>query len=220
MAKEYFNLIGGEDVASSSGNRVEVRNPADTDDILGTVPASTVEDVRTAIGAAADAFGAWAGKSGPERGKVLYKAANLMEADADSWTTDLTREEGKTRLEASREVIRSVDLLRYFAGEGWRVGGDMLPADTPHTLLYSLRVPVGVCAIITPWNFPLSIPVWKIAPALVTGNSVVFKPASATPILAIRLAKLFEEAGLPRGVINVVTGGGGTIGDALVTDER
>jgi aldehyde dehydrogenase (NAD+) len=220
MAKEFYNLIGGQSVPSSSGATIEVRNPADTDDVLGSVPASTVKDVDDAIGAAAEVFSAWAGKTPPERGKILYRAANLMEADIDSWAADLTREEGKTLLESQREVVRSVDLLRYFAGEAWRVGGDMLPADTPLTLLYSLRVPVGVCAIITPWNFPLSIPVWKIVPALVTGNTVVFKPASATPILGIRLARLLEEAGLPPGVINVVIGGGGTIGDALVTDAR
>jgi aldehyde dehydrogenase (NAD+) len=149
---------------------------------------------------------------------VLHRAANLLEGQADEWAALLTREEGKTRLESQREVVRSVELLRYFAGEAWRVGGDMLPADTPHTLLYSTRVPLGVCAIITPWNFPLSIPVWKIAPALVVGNTVVFKPASATPIMAIKLTALLHEAGLPAGVLNVVTGAGGALGDALVTD--
>jgi aldehyde dehydrogenase (NAD+) len=151
---------------------------------------------------------------------VLHRAANLLETQIDEWAADLTREEGKTRAEARAEVVRSVDLLRYFAGEAWRVGGDMLPADTPHTLLYSMRVPLGVVAIITPWNFPLSIPVWKIAPALVTGNTVVYKPASATPIMGIKLAKLFLDAGLPAGVLNIITGSGGTLGDALVTDER
>src|SRR5262249_23125835 len=125
-----------------------------------------------------------------------------------------------TKIESQREVVRSVDLLRYFAGEAWRVGGTLRPADTPHTLLSSLRVPLGVCAIITPWNFPLSIPVWKIAPALVVGNTVVFKPASATPIMGLKLAALLHEAGLPAGVLNVVTGAGGSLGDAIVTDER
>jgi acyl-CoA reductase-like NAD-dependent aldehyde dehydrogenase len=220
MTTRYHNIIGGEAVPSSSGDWIEVRNPADTDDVLGSVPSSIIADVKAAIDAAQASFSSWAGMVAPERGKILYRAANLMESQSDRWAADLTREEGKTRGEALREVIRSVDLLRYFAGEAWRVGGDMLPADTPSTLLYSLRVPVGVCAIITPWNFPLSIPVWKIAPALVTGNTVVFKPASATPIMAILLAQLLQEAGLPKGVLNVVTGGGGTIGDALVTDPR
>jgi acyl-CoA reductase-like NAD-dependent aldehyde dehydrogenase len=220
MATQFYNIIAGEEVPSASGNWFDVRNPADTDEVLGMVPASNATDVLAALDAAQAAFGAWAGTLGPDRGKILYRAANLMEADADSWAAELTREEGKTRAEATREVTRSVDLLRYFAGEGHRVGGDLLPADSPNTLLYSLRVPVGVCAIITPWNFPLSIPVWKIAPALITGNTVVFKPASATPIIAIRLVQLLQQAGLPKGVLNIVTGGGGAIGDVLVTDSR
>ncbi len=220
MPQEYRNFIGGEWVASSSGETIEVRNPADTDEVLGTVPSSTVADVRAAIGAAKDAFPKWAALTGPERGRILYHAANILETQTEEWTVTLTREEGKTRGESQREIVRSIELLRYFAGEAWRVGGDMLPADTPHTLLYSTRVPLGVVAIITPWNFPLSIPVWKIAPALVMGNTVIFKPASATPILAIKLAALLHEAGLPGGVLNVVTGAGGALGDALVTDER
>jgi 2,5-dioxopentanoate dehydrogenase len=220
MPQEYRNIIAGEHVASSSGEWIEVRNPANTDEVLGRVPSATAEDVRAAISAARDAFPKWAEAIAAERGRVLYRAANAMEVQADHWTEMLTQEEGKTRLESQREIVRSVELLRFFAGEAWRVGGDLLPADTPHTLLYSARVPVGVCAIITPWNFPLSIPVWKIAPALVMGNTVVFKPASATPIMAIMLTKLLHDAGLPAGVLNVVTGGGGAIGDALVTDER
>ncbi|MBK9712024.1 MAG: aldehyde dehydrogenase family protein [Kouleothrix sp.] len=220
MPQEYRNIIAGEQTESASGDWFEVRNPADTDDLVGLAPSSSAEDVRAAIGAARDAFPAWAGLTAPERGRVLHRAANLMETQAEQWAAELTREEGKTRGEALREVVRSVELLRFFAGEAWRVGGDLLPADTPHTLLYSVRVPLGVCAIITPWNFPLSIPVWKIAPALVVGNTVVFKPASATPIMAIKLTALLHQAGLPAGVLNVVAGGGGRLGDALVTDER
>jgi acyl-CoA reductase-like NAD-dependent aldehyde dehydrogenase len=174
MPPTYRNFIAGEQAASSSGTTIEVRNPADTDEVIGLVPASTVDDAQAAIAAARDAFPKWAGLTGPERGKIFYRAANIMESQLDTWATELTREEGKTKLEAQREVVRSIDLLRYFAGDAWRMGGDMLPADTPHTLLYSLRVPLGVCAIITPWNFPLSIPVWKIAPALVVGNTVLF----------------------------------------------
>lgn len=218
MIQEYRNFIGGEWAAPTTGDWAEVRNPADTDDVLGTVPASGLADVQAAIAAARAAFPAWAGLTAPERGRVLHRAANLLETQADTWAAALSREEGKTRLESQREVVRSVELLRYFAGEAWRVGGDLLPADTPLTLLYSARVPLGVCAIITPWNFPLSIPVWKIAPALVVGNTVVFKPASATPIMAIMLARLLHEAGLPAGVLNLVAGAGGALGDALVTD--
>ena len=135
MPQEYRNFIAGEWTPSSSGDTLEVHNPADTDEVLGSVPASTVEDVRAAVGAARDVFPKWAGLTAPERGRVMHRAANLLEAQADEWTTALTREEGKTRLESQREIIRSVELLRYFAGDAWRVGGDLLPADTPHTLL-------------------------------------------------------------------------------------
>jgi aldehyde dehydrogenase (NAD+) len=220
MPKEYRNFIGGEWVASSSGATTEVRNPANTDEVIGIVPAATAEDARAAIAAAREAQPKWAALPPPDRGRVLHRAANLLEARIDEWAADLTREEGKTRAESRAEVARAVDLLRYFAGEAWRVGGDLLPADTPHTLLYSVRVPLGVVAVITPWNFPLAIPTWKIAPGLVMGNAIVFKPASATPIMGIKLAELFAEAGLPGGVLNVVTGSGSAVGDTLVTDER
>ncbi len=220
MPQEYRNFIAGEWAASSSGNSIEVRNPADTDEVLGTVPASTIADAQAAIGAARDAQAKWAELPAPERGRIMHRAANLLETRVDAWAAELTREEGKTRAESKAEVVRSVELFRYFGGEAWRVGGDLLPADTPQTLLYSVHVPLGVVAIITPWNFPLSIPVWKIAPALVMGNSVVFKPASPTPIMGLKLAELLHEAGLPAGVLNVVTGAGGALGDALVTDER
>jgi aldehyde dehydrogenase (NAD+) len=220
MSQTYHNFIGGEWLPSASGDMIEVRNPADTDELLGRVPASTPADAQTAITAARDAQPSWAALPPPERGRVLHRAASLLEGMIDDWAAALTREEGKTRAESRGEVVRAVELLRYFAGEAWRVGGDMLPADTPHTLVYSMRVPIGVVIVITPWNFPLSIPVWKIAPALVMGNTVVFKPASATPLMAFKLAALFQDAGLPNGVLNVVTGAGGALGDALVTDER
>lgn len=218
MSATYHNFIRGEDAPPSTGALHEVRNPADVDDVLGLAPASGEADVRAAFAAASEAFPAWAGMVAPERGRILHRAANLLEADADAWAAALTREEGKTRAESRLEVARSVDILRYFAGEAWRVGGDVLPADTPHTLLYSTRVPLGVCTVITPWNFPLSIPVWKIAPALVMGNAVVFKPAEGTPLMALRLARLLHDAGLPPGVLNVVCGSGRQIGDALVLD--
>ncbi len=220
MPATYHNFIGGAWTPPASGATHDVRNPADTSDVLGLAPASNAADVQAAISAAAAAFPGWAAMVAPERGRILHRAANILEREADEWAAELTREEGKTRAESRMEVMRSVDILRYFAGEGFRVGGDVLPADTPHTLLYSIRVPLGVCAIITPWNFPLSIPVWKIAPALIMGNTVVLKPAEATPLIALRLARLLHEAGLPGGVLNVVCGRGREIGDPLVTDAR
>jgi len=209
----YRNYIGGDWVEPSSGNYSEIRNPAQLDEGVGRAPLSGIVDLDQAIAAAAAAFPAWAGR-------ILHKVANIIEGQIDAWAAELTREEGKTRTEARMEVVRAVELFRYFAGEAWRVGGDVLPADTPNTLLYSVRVPLGVVAIITPWNFPLSIPVWKMAPALVMGNTVVIKPASATPIMALRLMGALHEAGLPAGVVNCVTGSGGVLGDALVTDTR
>lgn len=214
------NFIGGEWVAPSTGNYLEIRNPAQLDDIVGYAPASAQVDVGQAIAAAAGAQPAWAGRPAPERGRILHKVANIIETRIDEWAAELTREEGKTRTEARMEVVRAVEVFRYFAGEAWRVGGDVLPADTPNTLLYSVRVPLGVVAIITPWNFPLSIPVWKMAPALVMGNAVVLKPASATPLMALRLVATLHEAGMPAGVVNCVTGSGGVIGDALCSDVR
>lgn len=217
---DYQNWIGGEHVAPSGGAYMDVRNPADTTILLGRAPASTPEDASQALAAARAALGNWAGMPAPERGRVMHRAANMLEQDADEWAAALSSEEGKTRLEARGEVIRAVELLRYNAGEAWRVGGDLLPSDTPHTLLYSIKVPVGVCSIITPWNFPLSVPVWKIAPALVTGNTVVWKPAEATPLIALRFGELMHQAGLPPGVFNIVCGVGRELGDILTTDER
>lgn len=216
----YANLIGAERLTCSERPAIPVRNPAQVDDVLGEVPAATLQDVDAALAAARAAAPAWAAMPAPDRGRILHKAANVLEGRADAWASELSREEGKTFAEARGEVIRAVELLRFFAGEGWRVGGDFLPADTPHTLVYSVKVPVGVVSIITPWNYPLSIPVWKIAPALVMGNTVVFKPASITPITGIRLVELLLEVGLPPGVLNVLTGAGGALGDAMITDPR
>lgn len=217
MSQDYACLIGNERIECAGRPTIEIRNPANTDDVLGRVPALTVADVHAAIQTARAAQRGWADLPAPERGRILHRAANLLEPRLEEWGDALSREEGKTRAEARGEVTRAVELLRFFAGEAWRVGGDLLPADTPHTILYSQRVALGVVAIITPWNFPLSIPVWKIAPALVMGNTVVFKPASITPLMGIRFVELMREAGLPAGVLNVVTGAGGALGDALVT---
>ena len=217
---KHKNFIGGEWVAPTGDQYTEIRNPADTNDIVGYAPRSAAADVDQAIATAQAAYGAWASRPAPERGRILYKVANIIEGQIDAWAAELTREEGKTRTEARMEVVRAVEVFRYFAGEAWRVGGDVLPADTTNTLLYSKRVPLGAVAIITPWNFPLSIPVWKMAPALVMGNTVVLKPASATPLMALRLMGALHEAGVPAGVVNCVTGSGAVIGDQLATDPR
>lgn len=220
MPQEYRNFIGGEWVPARGGATSDLRSPANVDQILGRAAASDAKDALDAIAAARAAQPAWAALPGPERGRVLFRAAALLEERKAQFAEELSREEGKTRAEATGEVGRAVDLLRYFGGEGWRVGGETLPADTPHTLLYTSRIPLGVVSIITPWNFPIAIPTWKIVPALITGNAVVFKPASITPILATRLVEVLDAAGLPKGVLNLVLGGGSKVGDVLVTDER
>lgn len=214
----FKNLIGGAWVGASDHATFETRNPARSDEVLGTFPSATAADAAQAVAAAAEAFPAWAATPAPARGAILFRAAELLEERLDDIATTLTREEGKTLAEAKGEVTRARDILRYFGGEGWRVGGDLLPPNTPNAMLFSRREPLGVVAAITPWNFPIAIPAWKLAPALVYGNAVVFKPASATPLTALRLVECLQDAGLPAGVLNFVTGSGATVGDALACD--
>ncbi|MCX6371868.1 MAG: aldehyde dehydrogenase family protein [Actinobacteria bacterium] len=215
----FKNLIGGAWVGASDRATFETRNPARAGDVLGTFPNATSADAAQAVAAAAEAFPAWAATPAPARGAVLFRAAELLDERLDDVSTTLTREEGKTLTEAKGEVTRARDILRYFGGEGWRVGGEVLPPNTPHAVLFSRREPLGVVAAITPWNFPIAIPAWKLAPALVYGNTVVFKPASATPLTALRLVECLVDAGLPAGVLNFVTGSGATVGGALAGDS-
>jgi aldehyde dehydrogenase (NAD+) len=212
------DLIGGRWVGASDGATFETRNPADPDEVLAVFPAASSEDDAQAAAAAAEAFPAWRATPAPARGAVLFRAAELLTERLDEVARTLTREEGKTLAEATGEVLRARDILRYFAGEGWRVGGDVLPPNAPDGMLFSRREPLGVVAAITPWNFPIAIPAWKIAPALVYGDTVVFKPASDTPLTALRLVECLVDAGLPAGVLNFVTGPGAVVGSALAAD--
>jgi len=214
----YRNLIGGDWVGASGRATFETRNPARGDEVLGTFPSAGVADAAQAVAAAAEAFPAWRATPAPTRGAILFRAAELLDERFDDISATLTREEGKTLAEAKGEVTRARDILRYFGGEGWRLGGDVLPANTADAMLFSRREPLGVVAVITPWNFPIAIPAWKIAPALAYGDTVVFKPASATPLTALRLVECLQDAGLPAGVLNLVTGSGATVGDALAGD--
>lgn len=216
----YKNLIGGEWVESSSGRSFRDVNPADTRDVIGVFPKATTEDVRRAIDIAYDSQPKWERTPGPGRAKVLYKAADILEGMTDDLAQTLTREEGKTLAEARGEVIRAIDILRFFAGSGYRLSGQTLPSSDPGVMLYTKREPLGVVSVITPWNFPIAIPAWKIAPALVAGNAVVFKPASYTPLIGLRLVEALERAGLPPGVMNFVTGSGGEIGDEMVKNPK
>ncbi len=212
------DLIGGRWVESSDRAGFETRNPADPDEVLAVFPAATAEDAAQAAAAAAEAFPAWRATPAPARGAILFRAAELLTDRLEDVARTLTREEGKTLAESRGEVLRARDILRYFGGEGWRAGGDVLPPNAPDGMLFSRREPLGVVAAITPWNFPIAIPAWKLAPALVYGNTVVFKPASPTPLTALRLVECLVDAGVPAGVLNFVTGSGSVVGAALAGD--
>jgi len=212
----FKNLIAGEWVDAGNGATFENRNPAKVDEVIGAFPSSTAEDVQRAIAAAKAALPAWANTPAPARGAILDKASQIIDARQKELAEILTREEGKTRAEATGEVLRARDIFKYYAGEGWRAGGDVIPSNTGGELLYTRREPLGVVALVTPWNFPIAIPAWKMAPALIYGNTVVFKPASFAPEIAYRLVEVLVEAGLPKGVVNYVTGSGRLVGDVLV----
>lgn len=213
---KFYNLIAGEKVGSDRW--IERRDPANTDVVVAEFPQADRQMTRDAIRAAADAFPAWAATPAPARGDILFRAAELIEQRVNELAETMTREEGKTLAESRAEVIRSRDLMRYFAAEGRRMSGETVPADREHSMLLTRREPLGVVGIITPWNFPLAIPVWKLAPALVGGCTVVFKPASLVPLCGLRLVEILHQAGVPRGVLNFVVGSGGVVGEEIVTN--
>lgn len=214
------NYIDGKWVDAESGKTARTVNPANWDEEVSEYPLASKADAQRAIEAAAEAQPKWGALPPPQRGAILDKAAQIIDARADEMARALTLEEGKTLAESKGEVLRARDIFKYFGGEGWRVGGLVLPNNTPNELLYTRREPLGVVTIITPWNFPIAIPAWKIAPALVYGNAVVFKPAFQTPLIASLLVRALDEAGLPPGVLNFITGRGGEIGDEIVTNKR
>ncbi|OLF07313.1 aldehyde dehydrogenase [Actinophytocola xinjiangensis] len=214
MTTDVFHLIGGKAVGVPEVARA---NPARPGETVSLSPAGTEADVSSAVEAARGAQRDWAARPAPQRGRVLLDAADLLAGRREQVARDLTREEGKTLAEATGEVSRTVDLLRYHGSEGWRLGGDVLPAAQAATHVYTVTVPLGVVGVITPWNFPLAIPAWKCAPALVAGNAVVLKPAGLVPLTAHHLADVLVEAGLPPGVLNIVHGSGSVVGAALVS---
>jgi len=216
----YKNLIDGEWVGASNGATFTNENPAKRGEIIGEFPSATKEDTRRAIDAAHAALPGWSTMPPPARGAILDKASRILEARQDEYAAILTSEEGKTRAEALIEVTRARDIFRFFAGEGWRMGGDVLPSNVGGELLYTRREALGVIALVTPWNFPIAIPAWKMAPALIYGNTVVFKPASLAPHSGLILVEALVEAGLPRGVLNYITGSGRNVGDELVASPK
>src|SRR2546428_126382 len=210
------NYIDGRWVDSVSGDAFEDVDPA-TGEVIATATKSTAADVDKAVEAAHRAADAWRLFPAPKRGEILFKAGEIMLRRKDELAREMTREMGKVLAEARGDVQEGIDMTYYTAGEGRRQFGDVVPAELPNKWAMSMRHPHGVVAAITPWNFPFAIPTWKIIPALVLGNAVVFKPASYTPMLAVRLIEILEEAGIPKGVLNLVLGPGGEIGDHLVT---
>jgi alpha-ketoglutaric semialdehyde dehydrogenase len=213
--KSYKNWIGGEWVDAASGETFETLSPADGE-TLGVFPRSGAEDVDRAVAAAKAAFEEWRLVPAPERGNILFRFAQLLIDAKDELTDLMTHEMGKVRAEAGGDVQEAIDMSLYMAGEGRRLFGQTTPSELRDKFNMSMRMPIGVVGVITPWNFPIAIPSWKIAPALVCGNTVVFKPATDTPILGERFVELLAEAGVPDGVVNIVHGGGGAVGDRLV----
>ncbi len=213
--QEFLNHIAGEWTKSRTGKTFENRNPADTNELVGLFQASSAEDARQAVDAAQAAFEGWKKTAIGKRAKILLAAADLLEQRAAKIAEELTREEGKSLALAKDEVLRSAQTLRFYAIEGQTFTGETFPQDDPDMVVYSQREPLGVVTVISPWNFPISIPARKIAPALITGNTVVFKPSSDAPLSGYRLAEALIDAGIPKGVLNLITGRAGDIGPTI-----
>jgi len=210
------NYINGRWVESRSTHTLERRNPADLNEVVSVSPLSTRAEIGEAVAAAKAAFPAWRDTPAPTRGKILARAAALMEQRKEELARTLTREEGKTFKESLVEMQRSINILEFTAGEGRRIGGETVPSESPRNFTYTVKQPLGVVGAITPWNFPVAIPVWKAAPALVAGNTMVIKPAELTPQTCAQMCEIFEQAGLPAGVLNMVLGAGEEVGDELL----
>src|SRR5687768_6346339 len=191
------NFIDGKWTDSASGRRVQDLNPADTTEVVAEAPSSTSAEAAEACEAAARAFDGWRNTPAPVRGQILYKVQRRMEERRQELAEALTREEGKTLSESRGEVQRAINVVEFFAGEARRITGETIPSELPNNFCYTVKQAVGPVAVITPWNFPIAIPIWKMAPALVSGNTVVFKPASLTPMTAALIVEIFAESGLP-----------------------
>src|SRR5437764_1543383 len=213
--KTYHNFINGRWAPSRSDAWLENRNPADTRDVVGRFPRSTEEDVDEAVAAAAKAFDHWRHTPAPRRAEILFRLGEILIRDKQKYTADMTGEMGKVLKEAGGDVQEAIDCTYYAAGEGRRLHGFTTPAEMPNKFAMCVRQPVGLCGLITPWNFPMAIPSWKLMPALVCGNTIVIKPAEDTPLSTYNLVKACEEAGIPAGVVTLVTGHGETVGAAL-----
>ena len=212
----YRSFINGKWIDTASGKSIPNINPANTNDIIGTAQLCTREEAKSAVEAAYNAFKGWKNTPAPARGRIIAKMARLMEEHKEELAQILTREEGKTIAESRGELGRAINVVEFCAGESRRMNGETIQSELPANFAYTIKEPLGVVALITPWNFPVAIPMWKLAPALVAGNTVVFKPASNTPGTAVRLTELLIEAGIPDGVLNLVIGSGSEAGDEIV----
>ena len=206
----FKNYVGGQWLSSNGENTYEITSPANKDSVLGSFQISGVDDVSQAVDAAHSALASWADTPAPARAHILYKALEIMERRSEELAETITIEEGKPISDARGEVRRAMNIIEYAAGEGRRMFGYTTPSELPNTVAYTVKRPLGVVGIITPWNFPLAIPAWKIAPALICGNTIVFKPASSTPMTAVKLVEIFEEAGIPEVVSPGYVGGEST----------
>ncbi|HEX8837797.1 MAG TPA: aldehyde dehydrogenase family protein [Candidatus Acidoferrum sp.] len=211
----FKNFINGEWVESRSGKAYENRNPANTDELVGMFVASADEDVAAAVEAAREAYKKWRLVPAPKRAEILFRAAELLVERKEAFAKDMTREMGKVLPETRGDVQEAIDMTYYMAGEGRRLFGQTTPSELPDKFAMSVRQPIGVCGMITPWNFPMAIPSWKMMPALVSGNTVVLKPAEDTPLSAYHLVQVLTEAGVPRGAVNLVSGDGPNAGAPL-----
>ncbi len=216
MSKKFQNFIDGKWVDAKSGQTFENRNPANWDEVVGVFPKSGKEDVDLAVRSARTAFEKWRLVPAPKRGDILRKVGDIMVARKEELSKQMTREMGKVLAETRGDVQEGIDTAYYASTEGRRLFGHTVPSELPNKFNMAIRVPIGVAGIVTPWNFPMAIPTWKIFPALLSGNTVVFKPASDTPATATSLVEILLEAGVPEGVINIVHGGGSDVGMAIV----
>ncbi|MCK6205246.1 aldehyde dehydrogenase family protein [Bacillus infantis] len=219
MSIKARNYIDGQWMTAQR-ELIKSYNPANFEEVVGEMQSSNERDVEIAVEAAAKAAKSWKHLGYVERGNILYKVANELEENLHIIAETLTKEMGKTLPEAIGETNRGIAILRYYASEGMRKQGDVIPATDQGALMYTKREPIGVVGIITPWNFPVAIPIWKIAPALIYGNTVVFKPATESAITAYKVIECFERAGLPKGVLNFVTGSGSSVGNAIINNEH
>lgn len=214
--KKYQNFVNGKLIDAQSGEVFENRNPADWDEVIGTFPKSSKEDVDEAVRAARQAYEKWRLVPAPKRGDILKKVGDILFARKEEIARTMTREMGKVLTETRGDVQEGIDTAYYAASEGRRLFGYTVPSELPNKFNMAMRMPIGVAGIVTPWNFPMAIPTWKIFPALLCGNTVVFKPASDTPATAAMLVEILMEGGIPEGVVNIVHGGGSDVGMAIV----